>query len=222
MIAFNGTNQYGNTSSNISLPDQAVNGGTLMGWVRMNSVTGTQGIFANGSAGLYFSVQANGTDLECRLWVRTNGVTASAVLSSGTLYHMAFTWIAGTGNNCNNEIFLDGVSQDSDSSKYDTPPAGQFVVGRVSTDYANVDVEDVRMYGRVLTADEIMTIYACQGNDGMYEDLWYRWLLNEGAEGATASTFEDYIDDPTYGLRPGVLQNSPTYAGSHLRTRRVA
>jgi hypothetical protein len=221
MIAFNGTNQYGNTSSNITLPNPIGTGGTLMGWVRMNSVTGTQGIFANGATGAFFFVQANGTDLECRLWVKNKEVTASAVLSSGTLYHMAFTWIAD-GARTSNEIFLNGVSQASGSNASDSPPTGQFNVGRVSTDYANVDVEDVRMYGRVLTADEIMTIYACQGNDGMYTDLYYRWLLNEGAEGATASTFEDYIDDPIYGLRPGVLYNSPTYAGSHLRTVRVA
>jgi hypothetical protein len=226
MIAFDASGKFAYTTQDVALPDPSI-GGTLMGWFRMNSVTGGQGLVQNGVQGDYFNIVTDNTDLKCLLWSKNKYVTASSVLSLGTLYHMAFTWVAD-GTKTYNEIFLNGVSQASGSNTADTPTPDivQFatVLGYLP---AVVDIGDVRIYKRVLTADELTTIYACQGTDGLYDDLVYWWKMDEGPPGTSGSggayDFYDFAEPVAgYSDCPGNLVGSPVYVENHLKTRRVA
>lgn len=48
-------------------------------------------------------------------------------------------------------------------------------------------IDDVRVYDRVLSAEEIQTIYACRGTDGIFDSLSLWYQLNEGSEGAAVT-----------------------------------
>jgi hypothetical protein len=44
-------------------------------------------------------------------------------------------------------------------------------------EWCNVIIDDARVYHRILTDNEIQTIYACQGSDEIVQDLQARWFM---------------------------------------------
>jgi hypothetical protein len=54
-----------------------------------------------------------------------------------------------------------------------------------SREYIDGRLEDLRVYNRVLTADEIQTIYQCQGIDGIVLGLQHRFELQSGPAGTS-------------------------------------
>jgi hypothetical protein len=212
------TNHYAQTTNTISIPSYTT-GGTLMFWYRPFSIS-DQGIMGYPATSPLFAVKQESADLLVALWTKNKWVTATNVLAYDTLVHVAATYLENSSKT-DTDIYIDGVLDTSGSNTKDVPAVQVFDIGRFDGSYLNGALEDIRIYDRVLTADEIMSIYACRGHDGMWDDLWYRWQLDDGAEGATASAFQDFAVG-TYGPQGGTVYNSPSYVGSELATRRVA
>jgi len=95
-----------------------------------------------------------------------------------------------------------------------------FRPGAPITGYLSAYVEDVRIYNRVLSANEVSTIYACKGVDGIVHGLLHRWLLDEGSEFAVASG-TGAVKDSGPGQLNMIPNNSPLYSGSQLKFKRV-
>ena len=79
--------------------------------------------------------------------------------------------------------------------------------------------EDVRIYDRTLSPDEILTIYNSRGRDGIALGRVAQYLLNEGAPGVVASGAGVIKDSGPSGL-DGTPANSPTWASGELTFRR--
>jgi len=80
------------------------------------------------------------------------------------------------------------------------------------------DVEDFRIYeDRVLGPDEVGTIAAGNGRDGITRGLKARWLLNEGGEDMVATRL--YSIAEAYRSSEGQPTNSPQYIGGLLGKR---
>lgn len=79
---------------------------------------------------------------------------------------------------------------------YDSRPL-TLGAGGVGTEGRNMlaHYADFRVYNRVVTANEMLTIANCYGHDGITNGLVGRWPLDEGAEGVTAPTTSGLIKD---------------------------
>ena len=85
-----------------------------------------------------------------------------------------------------------------------------------ATRYFDGKMADVRFYNRILSADEVATIYACRGHDGIVSGLVGRWKLDELAAGAGAAPI-DYSGNGNDGSVVG----SPVYSDHPLSYRRT-
>lgn len=80
-------------------------------------------------------------------------------------------------------------------------------------------IEDVRIYNRQLTADEIATIHACRGIDGIVWGLSARFTLNQFPPGISL-TGTEIIPDWSGEQRSGDVDGTPDSVDSQLRYRR--
>jgi len=108
-------------------------------------------------------------------------------------HHVAVAYNADAPGN-DAIMYFDGVSQSvtetwtpsgerrDDSSQY-------LNIGNSDDNNRSFDgwIEDARLYNRILSANEIATIYAQQGTDGIVSGLLGRYMLNEGAKNVVAS-----------------------------------
>ena len=194
---------------------------TITLWVKINTFNATANRFIGSDDN--WEVRAT-TDWDGGLWHFTNELWSSTVTQpplamsttipvTGVWYHIAATVTAKFG-----EIYINGVMEASglgaDNATGTTLSIGNRN-GAAANQCTNGILDDVRVYTRVLRADEIQTIYACRGSDSIYYGLQNRWLLNEGAEGATASG-ANVIKD-IVGARTGTPVNSPVYAGNFIK-----
>ena len=79
-------------------------------------------------------------------------------------------------------------------------------------------MEDVRIYERAITDDELNTIIALQGLDSITNNLVHRWLLNDSPDGTTASGSGSVKD--SVGSVDGTPVDSPIYRGLISKTRK--
>jgi len=82
-------------------------------------------------------------------------------------------------------------------------------------------LDDFRYYNRVLTANEIATIYACQGADSIFYGAVNRWLYNEHAANTSVGGFGQ-VHDFFRNQDNGYTSGSPQYQISQLHIRRKA
>jgi hypothetical protein len=83
---------------------------------------------------------------------------------------------------------------------------------------------DFRIYNRVLTANEIQTIYACAGTDGIVSGLTLRLPMDEGYEGQTVATTAGLIKDVSnYKTNATMVTSSgtPIYTSGPFVKRRL-
>lgn len=80
-------------------------------------------------------------------------------------------------------------------------------------------IEDMRLYSRWLTDDEILSMYTLKGNDGIVLNLEQAYRLNEYAPGVL-STFLTSLKDAANQQRNATPLNSPVYAEGVLYHRR--
>lgn len=80
-------------------------------------------------------------------------------------------------------------------------------------------IEDARVYSRVLSANEILTMYTCQGIDGIVFGLEQRYELQSGFDRQLVSQVSPQ-DSARQKLNGSVPNGSPTYAPSITPTFR--
>lgn len=193
--------------------------GTVMGYFRLAS----SGVIrrATGNNGLFECRTDTGTAMQHEFL--QSGTSISFTMTIGVLHHIAFTWDQPSTTK---QIFVDGVLnvQDTSATFPTTPGTGIWTIG----DRANFGqtwdgyLDDIRWYTRLLTANEILTIFTMKSTqDGVATDVLFRhWDMRGGAEGTTVIRFRDLagVQDLT------LVDGTPTHADeAGIRyTRRAA
>ncbi len=165
-----------------------------------------------------FNIRTDGSTLETVLYRQSNKPTSVGTsLTVGVKTHITCAWQQGTKEI--NTVWYDAVQVASTDDNRAVPASDQSTIGWDKvTQYLDATLEDFRFYDRVLSLEEIQTIHACQGVDGIVDGLVSRWLMNEGAEGVAASGVGSVKDLAV--VRNMTPNNSPTYAAGELRFRR--
>lgn len=227
-VLFNGTNQAITTGSGDVLRNSTA--ATIMAWVKVVALPAGQGTMyqvmintaANASRAIIHvnstgTIQLNGRAPDT---VVLSGITSTPTISTGAWHH-----IAGTLDYTNKVgvIYIDGVAVASTgtlmftANQTDNTTSIGSTIGAADANTSlnlNAHLEDLRVYSRLLDADEIATIYASNGKDDIYFGLNARYALKGPAAG-TATTNPD--ETPTE--LPGTGQNSPTFSDSPLSKR---
>ncbi len=152
-----------------------------------------------------------------------NAMNSGALLYSSTSLQADLRYhVVCTATSSARQIFLNGVLDNSAASGGTAPAAGTLYVGCQyggTLYFLDGAIEDLRVYNRIITAEEVATIYACEGRDGITYGLIHRWPMNEGAAGVVASGTGSVKDEATNQLNL-TATNSPVYSGSQLNYRR--
>ncbi len=203
---------------------QNVAGGTIMGWGTLRLLAGTQSMWGCyggivGSTRTKLSVLSAG---QIELRARSLDGDATSAFSSGNLitttarFHIAgvylfsgkigiayFNGVAVTAGTFANMTAGNTSNTASTLSRMGSNETG-------STNAWSGEMEDVRVYNRALSADEIATIYALAGKDSILEGLQARWPLSEQPPGVAASDISD-LSANAFG---GVVGGSVIYQSS--------
>lgn len=144
-------------------------------------------------------------------------VVGSTALTLNTWYHLAMTWNGstitlyqdlvsiGTGTRAltmaadTTEIIINANANAAGPSNI-----VEFFLGRM---------EDLRVYSRALSINELTTIYNCKGSDSIVDGLLGRWVM-DGQTGQSLSG-GTVVDSGPYGLNAAVT-GSPSYADGRL------
>lgn len=202
---------------------------SIMHWVNNYADTGNTFLSVWGASGTRAwrtSAATGPTNMRTRL--STDGAnqlstSSSTTITNGTWYHMAMLY-DGTDNEFWLNGVLDATSVDAGglfASSQDLSIGGQQGGGNASdTEHA-----DIRIYSRILSAEEMETIYAARGHDGITDGLEFRCLGNEGAISALVSSVNPADIGPAkIGFAGGFGTPVPNYIedGGFSFRRRVA
>ena len=176
---------------------------TVSIWVRVDSSTGTRRPFGNTGA---WEMRAAGTTLTSDLL--QSGTLGTATLTTGVYHHLA---IVQDVTNTDRFFYVDGVLVDSVlAATFTGAQNGVMNIGVAPGGAGqgwNGALDDLRIYNRILPLDEIQTIHACRGQDGILDSLEHHWPMNEGAEGTTTTGLIDTVA----GLNCTTINNTPQY-----------
>lgn len=214
-----------------------VSGACICGWVNHASSSP----FLNGDRILDIGTSGAADDTRFALGIQDSGVlyvsartlaadaasirNDTTVLSNNTLYHVAAnvnfvtrliyfyvngafsstpsagSWTAGNTENIN-----------SISSAIGSSPAG-------ARFWMDGTLDDVRLYNRMLSANEMQAVFACRGSDAIFYGLQTRYLMDEKQTDYTtvgAEVVRDYT-----GNLSGTAVAGCIYADSTLKKRRI-
>lgn len=130
-------------------------------------------------------------------------VTVDYVTRTGTIYKNGQILALGTGGSL--------TPGNTDNTNGKVGAIGSEDEG--SLEWFDGRIEDARVYSRVLTADEVQTMYECEGVDGIVFGLQQRYELQSGFEGQ-AATAVSAQDSAQQQLNGSVINGSPTYRES--------
>lgn len=137
-------------------------------------------------------------------------------LAVGTRHHLAGVFIPSTAV----QVWQDGALTENTTgvpaTQYD-PSQDVFVGARFSGQNFDGAMEDVRIYNRALTSDEILEIRRSNGADKNFRGLVYRALLREKASGQNADGAAGAIKDVGPNAYHGTIVGNPTYG--EIRTQ---
>jgi len=180
---------------------------TMCFWIKPTAIGALQEIW-NYTVKYQVSLLSTGY-IENKIW-DTKGFSSTSALTAGLWYHVVCTRDSGG----NAATFINGVAAGTNTGHDNSPGTSSFVIGAYN--YGNCALEDFRTYSRVLSLNEIQTLYACCGADGIQDDLTYWWIFNDGPLGTTVST--------VYGQR-GIgnltANGSPVYTEGIVKWRRA-
>lgn len=140
---------------------------------------------------------------------QTTAATTTSTFGTGTRIHLAFTQQRSTSG----RVYVNAVEEANNSgSSTPTSPAtlgiGNYGGG---SDAANGDMEDIRIYDRILSAKEIQDIYYANGRDNIVSGLLNRW----GA--TTRGNGQDMNGETIYDIAAGRLNGSISGTGAFYR-----
>lgn len=183
---------------------QNVPGGTLMSWVTIGVLAGTQtviGMFGNtGTTRAKFSVngtgnvssRANALDADA-----TSSFNSTGAITTTGRFHIACVYFFSSKSGLiyiNGVLDTAGIFANMTAGNTSNTVCAQSRIGANETGTTNSwtgEIEDCRVYNRVLGSDEIMTIYSGLGKDGILTGLQARWPMSDLGVGVAASNVID-------------------------------
>lgn len=165
-----------------------------------------------------------------------NGAQGATSLALNTIYHFTGTFLStGVGTfkgswNC----YLNGVLDNGAVNNFTLagtnllPFTGDtwqvannnpWPVAPVGLPATNIDIWDLRVYQRLLGANEILTVYNARGHDNVVSGLVGRWLHDERGEGLAAIAGSVRDISPSQWAT-GTITSDPLYLGSPHSKRR--
>jgi len=152
-------NDYVRTANNIFTNAQLASGATLSAWFKTNSTA--YGFIADDEGYLVFGIN-HSTHPNKLIMTADGGVHkyySSSDINDNLWHHAAIVW-DGTNTAI---IYLDGVSESSGTSGPPTPDRKNrpFTIGvhaSISAYFGGI-IDDVRVYDRPLTAEEVWQLY---------------------------------------------------------------
>lgn len=146
----------------------------------------------------------------------SDDITSAGFFTVNQWYHVALTYDGITAR-----LYGDGVEVASGAKTWPLVREEAFIGRKVTQNIEHWagQIDDVRVYDRVLSANEIKTIHAAQGHDGIVNGLAARYTLNEDAPGVAASG-AGVIKDVGPNKLNGTPVNTPTWAESQLNFRK--
>ncbi len=159
-LSLDGSNDYVQITSSAIAAN--LTNSSVTAWVKPSALAGEQIIYGEDSgSGIIWRLELSGTGAEFSIyngsWHAASGAT---VLQTGIWYHLAGT-LNSTGGMT---VYVNGVQDGTDANT--SPSSGGIVsveLGRYTNGggngYLNGTIDDVRIYSRTLTAQEVNAIY---------------------------------------------------------------
>lgn len=177
-------------------------------WFRPRSVSGNNRLLGTDTA---WEARLSGSDMLHEF--RQGGVPdMTTVFAVNTWYHLVFTFDGTT-----KQAYVNGTLDVSSAQSH--AATGNDTVLSLGTSTWNEtqgidgDLEDVRIYNRVLSAGEASQINTGRGRDRIYNGLVHWWTLNHGHDGDTSISEPDLVGS----AHMNVIVGTPEYR----RTRRT-
>jgi hypothetical protein len=165
-LSFDGINDYVTIPDSASLSSlEGSNQATISYWIKRNS-TATMGVVSRIDSGRIFTIYSD-ANFSVRVEWRfggsgTGGTTldhagvSSSLIPVGTWHHVVIIY-----NNPTSYVYVDGqlISiRTGTGGALNTDVSGPLLLGKYSSLYLNGSIDDVRIYNRALTVDEIGTL----------------------------------------------------------------
>lgn len=192
-------------------------------WIKVTAFTNPiQNLF--GIVNLVYAAQIASTGLvKINFFSNAGGVTAVSALSLATWYHIVGTGIRD-GTDCTTRIYINSVF---DATKDDTDAlivsSSAFDIGNANaspnTQGFNGLLDDLRTYSRVLSDQEILTIYTARGHDAITDGLIQRIQFMEQGVGLSPVGVGS-VKDVSVRKQNFNPVGSPVYRLSELSKRR--
>jgi len=187
-----------------------------MYWLRLDNAAGVSRPMGNTGG---WEARTNGSTGVLISDYLQSGTLTQVTLTVGTYHHVAFVQDV-TG--AQKLAYLDGVLVNTvppGTNTFAGNQTGTLFLGRAPGGGTAQSwfgaIDDIRIYNRVMTANEIQTIYALRGQDGILDSIQHQWPLNEGGEGQAVNTVVDVIaglnctpaaGTPVYNYDAGITQ----------------
>ena len=198
-LDFDGLNDYVNCQNSESL--QLTDALTIAGWVKANSWgSGSNvSIIARKGEGNPNNYQLAIADGRATLYLDdsdSNGFRGDTVLNTGQWYHVAGTW-----DGAQVRIYLNGILDNDPPDTYswtlNTDTRNLYIGGRSGTDLLNGTLDDVRIYNRALSPEEVAEV-----SGGAFQQ-------DEGSDGIVSMEAEHYTINTSQGGHQWTLVTSP-------------
>ena len=192
---------------------------TVSYWLRLDNAAGTSRPF--GCSGAWEARTNGSTGLLTSDYLQA-GTLVTTTLTVGTYHHVAFVQNVSGAQKL---AYLDGVLSNTvppGTTTFAGIQSGPIRIGWTAGGGAGTTdqswfgaIDDIRVYNRVMTANEIQTIYALRGQDGILDNIQHHWPMNEGGEGQAVNTVVDVIaglnctpaaGTPVYNYDAGITQ----------------
>jgi hypothetical protein len=160
------------------------------------------------------------TFLRYRSFVDTTVKGANFSIDLNEWQHIAVTYQSTGTEIYKNAVELSYSSYTAGSGTNSSDSSEDFIVGNQDSSGRGFDglIEDVRVYDRVLSADEISQIYASLGRDGIWQGRVLHAPLTQWAPGATIGSGSGAVKDITANKLNGTsLYSSTTGAEGLMR-----
>jgi len=142
-------------------------------------------------------------------------------------HHVAVTYDSDDEDNLP-LIYFDGVSQsitqrENPITEYRDDSSYDLSIGNSDDDDRQMwgNEEDARLYNRILSANEILTIANSYGTDGIVDGMVARYLMKAGSQGANISD-PTTLQDVGINAHDGSIVDVPQWESGLLKRRRVA
>jgi hypothetical protein len=173
-LSFDGVDDYVTTGNDAGLGN--TNRITISLWFYANNISGLNRNLVSKNPGFQFSIFSNGQVQNSihngTQWYEFNGAT----ITTNNWYYLTMTW---DGIACTHKIYINGALTNTFSGACNNMATGGSIrIGSDFGEHVNGTIDEVRIYNRALTAEEIQALY--------YEGLTNRFnvtflLLNKGS-----------------------------------------